>query len=422
MAVNYSPKIVTDSLAAYWDSGTVKCYDPRENLFLRSNEFNSSPTWGIDLATGYDVTLASVGAPDGTLTGVKLYNKNSSSNFNFFYQMNTTSTGGIYTYSIYIKKLDFATTTILCGINNMAYANSYVYNFDTDTISFPFGETPGLFVNCQVIDAPNGWKRAILTFNPTAFGQTITNVGGGAYVGTGGNTSAAFTKSVYFWGAQLERNLSPSTYSATTTSVYTKSTTLNDLSGNGNNLTATNFPVWSSSNGGYFRLPTSGYFAGTGNNTLPVKNADYTLQAWIRYPAATVINGGGMLSIGTHSSTVGLYNSIRNLSNFGSFSHWWFGNNLDVSTNTAGIVANQWYMITGTYTQGVRRLYVNATQIGTDVPTENHDVPFNPTVEIGRAANNTFGAEIGPCAVYRTGLSATQVSRNYEALKRRFNA
>jgi hypothetical protein len=421
MPTTYYPRSAIGNLSAHYDAGSLKCFDPRENLFLHSNTFNNA-AWNQGQ---YIWTSGAIGAPDGTLTGWQSYN-NSSGNFNFFSQMTTTSVGGIYTFSIYIKKLDFSTVTILCGINNMQGANSFVYNFDTDTLSFPFVTPAGLFINTQVVDAPNGWKRAILTFDSSVFAtqisQTIFNVGGGAYVGTGGNTGAAQTKSAYFWGSQLERNLSPSTYSATTTSVYTKSTTLNDLSGNGNNLTATNFPVWSSSNGGYFRLPTSGYFTGTGNNTLPVKNADYTLQAWIRYPTTTVINGGGMLSIGTHSSTVGLYNSIRNLANFGSFSHWWFGNNLDVSTNTAGIVANQWYMITGTYTQGVRRLYVNATQIATDVPTENHDVPFNPTIEIGRASNNTFGAEIGPCAVYRTGLSATQVSRNYEALRRRFNA
>ena len=422
MPVNFANKIVTDSLAAHWDSGTVKSYDPRENLLLRSNELSISP-WSI---AEYTYQNSSTGAPDGTLTGIRATNNSNNNNFNFNGQLISTTVGGIYTFSIHIKNIDATNIQIINGINNHSYNSGVHWVASSNSMNVYFDNASAI-VGYGQADAGNGWTRIWISTDMTKlatyYSQTISTVSCAWYIGPPSNTSSNFNKSCFFWGAQHERSLGMSAYSATTTSQYTKSTTLIDLTGNGNNLTAQNFPVWSNSNGGYFRLPTLGYFSGTGNNTLPVKNSSYTLQAWVRYPTSSVINGGGILSIGTHSSTTGLYNSIRNLSVLGSFSNFWFGNNLDVSTNVANIVANQWYLITAVYYPfSLRRLYVNNTLIATDSPTENHDVPFNPALEIGRSANNTFGAEIGPCMVYRTALSADKINQNYNALRGRFNS
>jgi hypothetical protein len=418
MPVNYNPKIVSAGLVASWDGGNLKSCDPRENLFLHSNTFNNA-AWNQGQ---YIWTSGAIGAPDGTLTGWQSYN-NSSGNFNFFSQMTTTSVGGIYTFSIYIKKLDFSIVTILCGINNMQGANSFVYNFDTDTLSFPFVTPAGLFINTQVVDAPNGWKRAILTFDSSVFatqiGQTIFNVGGGAYVGTGGNTGAAQTKSAYFWGSQLERNLSPSTYSATTTAQYAKSTTLTDVSGNGNNLTTQNYPAWSKDFGGFFRTQADGHWLGPGTAKLPLRNSQYTLSCWARFPT-TWNSNAGYIALSDMASINFQANYLKNVSTPGIFANNWWANNLLTTGNPANIQLNQWFMVTATYDGNTRRIYGNTTQLGSDVPTQNHNV-VNSSIRLARGWGNEWMiGDMGPAFIYNKGLSASEVTQNYNALKGRF--
>jgi hypothetical protein len=418
MPVNYNPKIVSAGLVASWDGGNLKSCDPRENLTTQSQNFSawSAPgenTW----------TSAQTAAPDGTLTGWKGTNNSAANNFNFFWQQINTTVGGLYTNSVYIKNIDLPFFSMLIGVNSLN--QNAVWHYDTALNSlYPVFDPGGNSVVSQsVTDVGNGWKRLSVTANATNLAAnaslTIANVSPAYYLGKSGETSLSFNKSAFVWGTQFERNLTASTYIATTTSQYAKSTTLTDVSGNGNNLTTQNYPAWSKDFGGFFRTQTDGHWLGSGTTTLPLRNSQYTLSCWARFPT-TWRDGVGYMSLSDMASINFQANYLKNVSGVGIFANNWWANNLLTTSNLAGIEVNKWFMVTATYDGITRKIYGNTTLLASDVPTQNHNV-VNSSIRLARGwGNEWLNGDLGPAYIYNKALSSAEVLQNYNAQKSRF--
>ena len=189
-----------------------------------------------------------------------------------------------------------------------------------------------------------------------------------------------------------------------------------DLSGNNYNLTLTNSPTWNSQ--GYFDNDSDSYFTGPGGSNIPTGNEPYTMFVWARQIGSWGTNDG-FISIGGFSTT-NQSNSLRTLNNsVGQFHHYWWGNDLSLSSNTGGLSLGEWFQVAASFDGTTRRIWVNGISRASDTPT-GHNVT-STTIQVSK----TYGTEyqVGDMAVagiYNKALSSQEMLQNYNGLKNRF--
>jgi hypothetical protein len=194
-------------------------------------------------------------------------------------------------------------------------------------------------------------------------------------------------------------------------------TTWTDLSGNGNNLTLTNSPTWNSS--GYFTTGSTGYFTGSGNSSIPIGNSNYTMIAWVRQNSSWG-SARGIISIGGYNTT-NQSNALRTASNtnVGNFIHYWWGNDLTVSNNNAGLSVGTWFMVAAQFDGTNRRVWANTTNVGSDTPV-GHNVT-STTIQVGKTVGTEyFQGDIAIAQVYNRALTASEIQQNFIATRSRF--
>ena len=194
-------------------------------------------------------------------------------------------------------------------------------------------------------------------------------------------------------------------------------TTWTDLSGNGNNLTLTNSPTWNSS--GYFSTGSTGYFTGAGSATIPTGNSPYTMICWVKVTGSWV-DGKGIISIGgfgtsNQSNALRTYPSI-----LGNFAHYWWGNDLLIANNNAGLSVGTWFMVTAQFDGTNRRVWANTTNVGSDTPT-SHNVT-STTIQVAKTFSTEYlQGDIATVQIYNRALTAQEVQQNFNATRSRFS-
>jgi hypothetical protein len=195
--------------------------ESRTNLQIYSQDF-SNATWTKDNAS---ITLNTIVAPDGTLTGSKLVENSSTSEHRFYATLN-----GIYTRTVYAKKGErewIALTTdggkTYFDLNNGVLGT--VASGTTATIT-PVG---------------NGWYRCRV-YDPVTVGFTIINLatGNGGITYAGNGFAGAF-----IWGAQVEAGAFATSYIPTVASQVTRAA-------DAASMTGTNFSTWFNNSEGTF--------------------------------------------------------------------------------------------------------------------------------------------------------------------------
>lgn len=203
-------------------------------------------------------------------------------------------------------------------------------------------------------------------------------------------------------------------------------TTWTDISGNSNNGTLTNGPTFNSGNGGYFildgvddtvLLPATDTIVGANNQNLTVESwVKYTTTATQRIITLGYLNAGAtLLSLAINNTAIG---------------------NIGLVTTSAALVANQqlnhadsyhtkgtWLHVVGTTSStNDRALYVNGVLKASDTGI---GVASSSNLRQARIGANLiltqlFSGNVAISRVYSKTLSATEVLRNYNALKSRF--
>jgi hypothetical protein len=194
-------------------------------------------------------------------------------------------------------------------------------------------------------------------------------------------------------------------------------TTWTDISGNGNNLTLTNSPTWNSS--GYFSTGSTGYFTGAGSASVPTGNSPYSMICWVRVTGSWA-TARGIISIGgfgtnnqSNALRTGDTGSVGNLINY-----WWF-NDLQISTNPAGLSVGTWFMVTAQFDGTNRRIWANTSNIASDTPT-SHNVT-STTIQVAKTySTEYFQGDIAVAQIYNRALSAAEISQNFTALRGRY--
>jgi hypothetical protein len=213
-----------------------------------------------------------------------------------------------------------------------------------------------------------------------------------------------------------------------------------DLSGNGRTGTLTNGPTFTSNNGGGIvfdgvddYVTTNNNFSTITNNLFADSGGSWTVSAWFRFPVSPqgtrtgntswmiVGRGGGIggaetFAIFVSSATDTTYtSSVPYYCVVGIRGTKTTMSPASVNTNTWNNATVTWNGSSGAvYWNGQ---YVSALNIGTAALQDNH-------VVMGQTGNgngaHTFEGSISNVTIYNTALSATEVSQNFNALRRRF--
>jgi len=202
--------------------------EQRTNLLTYSEDLSQS-VW--DKANGI-LSLNTVIAPDGTLTGDKFI---STTNGNHYLRRTFTATATAYTYSVYIKEGG----NFLIGLYyyNVGTTNSTskVFNLQTGVISTQIEPDSGLTSTASITSVGNNWYRCSIVFTAQSGNSLVdvrfyNNSGQLSYIGDG-------FSGVYPWGAQLENASFNTSYIPTVASQVTRAA-------DSAIMTGTNFSSW----------------------------------------------------------------------------------------------------------------------------------------------------------------------------------
>jgi hypothetical protein len=205
--------------------------------------------------------------------------------------------------------------------------------------------------------------------------------------------------------------------------------TWTDLTGNGNDATI-NGATYSATDGGLFDLD------GTNDNiqiphvsSLSLSTSvQRTIQVWVKIDALPALNVQVPI-IGKLSSSfafdgywAGMFSNggvIRCVTNGTSIQR--------ISNSTLTVSINNWYLFTFisriTSTSNTTKVYINETEYitaahGTDGYSESNPLYLG---FIGSGVSSQYlNGKIGACYFYTDGLSAAEVSQNYNATKSRY--
>jgi hypothetical protein len=203
----------------------------------------------------------------------------------------------------------------------------------------------------------------------------------------------------------------PDSYPGTGTTWY-------DISGNGYDVTAQNSGDISWNANGYFETGATGWWTGAGGAAIPTGNDPYSMVVWANVSSWL---DRGMVSIGGFN-VVNQSNAFRTFSptGLGSFRHYWWGNDLDATSNTANLALNTWFMAVAQFDGTTREIWANVTQLATDTPV-GHNVTSS-TIQIAKTAGTEYlnNGKIGQVWIYDRALTAGEILQNFDAGRSRY--
>lgn len=187
-------------------------------------------------------------------------------------------------------------------------------------------------------------------------------------------------------------------------------TTWSDLTSSSNDLTLTNGPVFSSTDGGTIEFDGSNDYA-TSSNSVTL-SGDFSFDAWV-YLDTTASGYDAIFSIGQYSQTSGL-------ALFGPyFSVWSGGSQLGYATTFATAA---WKHVALTRSGSTNTLYLDGSSVGTFTNSN----AFSGSIGLGAgfwttSPGNYMPGKISNARLYNgKALTAAEVTQNYNALSGRF--
>ena len=401
MAFAHSPKIVTDGMVFYYDTGNSKSYAGEPTVNLHPDPENVSNWTGNLFGNWINSTVTpnvSV-APDGTLTADRI-----GDGYGRFNSSITAIPGQTYVYTVYLKNVDLTNNfgiAVGWGLNGSLVS----YNSNATTVQIS-----------QISDTE--WTRVTATEVAPSSGINQVQFGVTPFTGHG-NPSG---QTVDVWGGMIEQKSHATPYTAGTRSAtealkdFTKNATL-DLA----NVS--------------FDSNAQMTFDGT-NDELQVD-----VNSWIRDVDAVTIEGvveipagastaGGPWSIMTDQTDVTQRDGFWwHLRLGGGFTYFRVEDTVNgeqgitFSNPSSFSAGNTYHIVTVVGNNGVK-VYNNGVLV------ESYNPPFNwkdisatnvATLFIGRTYPNYYLNSINHLVkAYNRALSAEEVQQNFNTIKGRF--
>ncbi len=211
---------------------------------------------------------------------------------------------------------------------------------------------------------------------------------------------------------------------ASNTSSYPGSgTTWTDLTGNANNGTLTNGPVYSSTAGGCIDCDGINDFISIANKSSlqPQSATPITMQIWVNFDALT---DGAIINKLTASFAYDGY--IVRATTAGYAGYTVNGTSIDQGRNTSPTVVfttGTWYLVTfitqRTATANTTRLYINTT-VRIQSAWGNDGYSESNPLQLGGGYGGFVNCKIGAFYFYSRGLSDSEITQNFNATKTRY--
>lgn len=193
--------------------------------------------------------------------------------------------------------------------------------------------------------------------------------------------------------------------------------TWRDISGNGKNGTLTGGPTFSNTNEGNFIFDGTNdsvkFSIDTGNLGL---STGATMECWINWTALSRWTGMFVFFTGTNAVDLGWDidpdNRVR----------LWVWPNVYGSTAAWSILSHSglWRQYTFVFTQTNASFYVNAVLLNQQSYSSTTIPDNNRLLEFGDHWDNPLQGNAAILRIYNRGLSATEITQNYNANKSRF--
>ena len=403
-----------------YDTANSKSYvgEPTTNLNSQVSNYtgtgySSDGEWTSDPTRFTKTYNSDLTTPIGK--GATLCVESGTAGYHHLSRMGGGNENGLHSISCYLYPLNVITNFTIGMLGDGG--NQITFNLSTKAITYGGGiENRNAF--CVDVPGYPGWLRV---------GANIEGRYGGWVGCVGINTSSSYTpsapyKGFYITGLQYEYKSAPTAYT-----IGTRSNTqgLIDLTSN-TTLDLTNVKFDSSSDIDFPINASANSYITT--NTNCGLTGDQTLSAWIKPTYGT--NSPHRTVICTDPS----YQYGIKLMNYKNNARWglwvgWGSSNYEAMTGT-NINDNAWKMITGTWKQstGVVTLYLNGvyvTQFNTgntsaiSLNTGNIRVGIGYEIDFGNG--QSYEGKIGNAAIYNRTLTASEVLKNFNSLRSRYN-
>lgn len=312
---NYIPKLQSaasgvarfDNNPTTGESLGLLIEESRTNLQLNSELLTSN--WS---ATRTNISSTTIVAPNGALTGSKLYTDSTASNTHFLTQSGyfITATGTI-TFSVYAKAAELSKIGLREGANTGSYAT---FNLTTGAVI----SSAGTGVVAAITSVGNGWYRVAMTLTNTGNSTFEIYLLPNSY--TSGGPTVSFNgdgwSGLYIWGAQSENGAFATSYIPTVASQVTRAA-------DAASMTGTNFSSWyrqgestiyadfvlNGQDSGHGAGIVSLFYNSSSNGLLLFRNtANSTFLAYVDSTSASI----GTITVGSSYKTAFAYNGSSN--------------------------------------------------------------------------------------------------------------
>jgi hypothetical protein len=418
-SINNGPQIVKSNLVLDLDAGYIRSYSPNvypnpTDIFAWAGQFgaNAATLSRDPTMTRQYGSIPMKMAVTGTdpFTNTINYGPGASSTWN----LAPAANGQTWTVSVYVKA-SVATTGEL-----------FLMPADSNGIAITSA--------AGSVTITTSWTRVSFTYTISsancAFIQSRLD----------GTPSGGSGINIWWDGWQVERASSATTFNP----YYFGNTVWRDTSGNSNNGTLTNGPLFNSGNKGSILFDGSD---DTITTNLPLTNfpsySSFTFETWVRisaYPAVLAANAYGVtyqcgvLMGATAYCGVALYwygNASGN-----AFTLYGYIRGADAYRSTSGynFSLNQWYhcVLVNNAALGTIALFINGSLYNS---TSTATLPYDNTltssagnigisksqVDGGGTANyKAFGGQMASARIYNRALTNAEITQNYEATRTRF--
>lgn len=391
MALNHSPKIITDGLVFAYDMANTK------------KSWKGSPTTNL-FGTNLVATNATKQIPNGQFSGT--YNgwtatgvANDNPRVVLFNGSITVIPSTFYTLSCLYWSSNNIVDDVYLKFSDTGWTEStyYIQPFTSQSVS-----RSGSF---STTDLGGGWKYCVGSFQTlpttTTLQQLFFDVDVAGVI-------------VFVTNFQLEQQTFSTPFVAGTRS---NTQALIDLTGN-NTITANSLTYASD---GTFSFNGTNSYLDCGSTAIIKPTSAITVSTWIKFTTATANNRilSDWHQVGASGDRWIFYNDTA------TTLKWYMTTSGQAEGGTASytFTPNAWTNLVGTYDGSNQILYVNGTQFSSVARTGAMYAGTGYTVRIGRQAEagSSHNGSISNVKIYNRALSAAEVKQNFNALRGRYS-